>query len=140
LQVRVERQCKTALQLTEYLDANKERMMITAIHYPGLVSHPQHDLATKQMIGGYGGVFSFEFGDEIMATAFAAALQTIHRATSLGGVESLIEHRASIEPPDRTTSPPGLLRVSIGLEDIDDLIHDFETAATVAHTVLNRRG
>jgi cystathionine gamma-synthase len=136
LHVRVERQCKTALQLTKFLHKNKESMLIKAVHYPGLDDHPQHDIATKQMIGGYGGVFSFEFEDEIMATAFAGALQVIHRATSLGGPETLIEHRASIEPPERRTSPPGLLRVSVGLENVDDLIRDFEMAADVAQKVV----
>jgi cystathionine gamma-synthase len=110
--------------------------MVKAVHYPGLDVHPQHDVATRQMIGGYGGVFSLVFEDEIMATAFAGALQVIHRATSLGGPETLIEHRASIEPPNLRTSPAGLLRVSVGLENVDDLIRDFRKAADVAQKVV----
>ncbi|KAL3919783.1 MAG: hypothetical protein SGARI_007118, partial [Bacillariaceae sp.] len=117
LHLRVERQCQTAFALVQYLNDNKQRVKIKEIHYPGLESHPQHDIAKQQMMGGFGGVFSFEFDDEIAATAFAAALQVVHRATSLGGPETLIEHRASVEPSNRTTSPPGLLRVSVGLED-----------------------
>jgi cystathionine gamma-synthase len=136
LHVRVERQCQTALQLAEYLEQNMERMKIKHVHYPGLKTHPQHEIAKQQMHGGFGGVFSVEYHDELMAMAFAGALRTIHRATSLGGPETLIEHRASIEPPERTTSPPGLLRVSVGLENVNDLIHDFDTALEVALSVM----
>jgi cystathionine gamma-synthase len=135
LYLRVDRQCQTALALVQFLNDNKDRLMIKDIHYPGLKTHPQYEIAKEQMEGGFGGVFSFEFHDEIVATAFAAALQTIHRATSLGGPETLIEHRASVEPPHRTTSPPGLLRVSVGLEDVNDLIDDFENAAKIAVAV-----
>jgi cystathionine gamma-synthase len=135
LYLRVDRQCQTALALVQFLNDNKDRLMIKDIHYPGLKTHPQYEIAKEQMQGGFGGVFSFEFHDEIVATAFAAALQTIHRATSLGGPETLIEHRASVEPPHRTTSPPGLLRVSVGLEDVNDLIDDFENAAKIAVAV-----
>ncbi|KAG7360138.1 cystathionine gamma-synthase [Nitzschia inconspicua] len=136
LHVRVERQCKTTQQLVEYLEKQKEQMKIIHLYYPGLISHQQHDVAKRQMQGGFGGVFSMEFDDEATAMAFAAALQTVHRATSLGGPETLIEHRASIEPPERRTSPPGLLRVSIGLEDINDLIRDFEMAAGIAQEIV----
>ena len=110
---------------------------VWAVHYPGLPSHPQHDVATKQMKDGYGGVLSFELEDEIAATAFAGAVRIAQRATSLGGTETLIEHRASIEPPDKITSPPGLLRVSVGLEDVNDLIHDFDTAFAIVKQVLS---
>jgi cystathionine gamma-synthase len=136
LAVRVERQCRSALQLAEYLetkriDEDRSSSLIHAVHYPGLTSHPQHGVASRQMEGGYGGVLSLELTDEVAAMAFAGALQTIHRATSLGGTETLIEHRASIEPPERTVSPPGLLRISVGLEDPDDLIRDMEKAFTI---------
>jgi len=85
----------------------------------------------------FGGVFSLELESEEAAMAFAAALSTIQRATSLGGTETLIEHRASIEPPERRTSPPGLLRISVGLEDENDLIHDVKVALDIARQVIN---
>jgi cystathionine gamma-synthase len=136
LHIRVERQCRTAMQLVQHLEQHMERMTIQHIYYPGLETHEQHAIAKLQMQGGFGGVFSLEFYDENTAMAFAGALQTVHRATSLGGPETLIEHRASIEPPERTTSPPGLLRVTVGLEDATDLINDFERAIQVALTVV----
>lgn len=137
LAVRVQQQCRTAMLLAEYLDAKRQEAgsMITAVHYPGLTSHPQHDVATRQMKGGYGGILSIELQDEATAMAFAGAVQLLHRATSLGGTESLIEHRASIEPPERTVSPPGLLRISVGLEDVEDLILDMDRALHVAEKV-----
>ena len=79
-----------------------------------------------------------ELADEVEATAFAGALRTVTRATSLGGTETLIEHRASVEPPSRVTSPSGLLRVSIGLEDAEDLIHDFEQALGIMASVTDK--
>ena len=133
LQVRVERQSKTALALAEFL-VNHD--YVTAVHYPGLPTHPSHDVAKSQM-SWFGGVFSVELDSEEAATAFAAALSTIKRATSLGGTETLIEHRASIEPPERRTSPPGLLRVTVGLEDEEDLRHDMEVALGIAQQVMN---
>lgn len=132
LQVRVERQSRTALMLAEYLNNHE---LVTAVHYPGLVSHPFHHIAKAQM-DTFGGVFSMELENEAIATAFVAALKTVQRATSLGGTETLIEHRASIEPPERRTSPPGLLRVSVGLEDKDDLIEDMEQALAIARQVM----
>lgn len=135
----MERQCKTALTLAEYLSSgNPKTKMIKAVHYPGLASHPQHDIAKRQMQGGYGGIISIELEDEVAATALAAALKTIQRATSLGGTETLIEHRSSIEPPTRTTSPPGLLRISVGLEDVNDLVDDFDSALAIAEEVVQK--
>ena len=132
LQIRVERQSKTALTLAQYLSKHR---MVSAVYYPGLASHPFHLVAKSQM-SMFGGVFSVELADEATATAFAAALKTIQRATSLGGTETLIEHRASIEPPERRTSPPGLLRVSVGLEDAEDLMNDMEQALGLAESVM----
>jgi cystathionine gamma-synthase len=134
LQVRVERQYKTAQIITEFLT---DHNLTTAVHYPGLESHTNHDIAKRQMHNGFGGVMSFELKDEVMATALAGALTTIQRATSLGGTETLIEHRASIEPPGRVISPPGLLRLSVGLEDPDDLIEDLDKALFIAHKVVH---
>jgi len=135
LQVRVERQSQTAQTLAEYLSSHP---LITAVHYPGLASHPHHTLAKRQMENGlFGGVLSLEVKDEIMATATAGALETIQRATSLGGTETLMEHRASIEPPERRVSPQGLLRLSVGLEDPNDLIRDLDRALGIAKQVVS---
>lgn len=131
LHVRVERQCQTAMKIATYLDEHEH---ILKVHYPGLVNHPQHAVAKRQMTM-YGGMLSFEVRTESMAMAVAGAISTIVRATSLGGTETLIEHRASIEPPERRTSPPGLLRMSIGLEDADDLIYDLQIALDLASRI-----
>ena len=97
---------------------------VRTTYYPGLTNHPGHDIAARQMTA-FGGMLSFEIrGNRDSAFALVARLKLFTRATSLGGVESLIEHRASIEGPG-TTAPEGLLRVSIGLEHPDDLIDDF---------------
>jgi len=87
------------------------------------------------MKGGSGSVLSLEMASESLVMALAGALQMIQRATSLGGTETLIEHRASIEPPGRVTSPSGLLRLSVGLEDPSDLIIDLENALDIAERV-----
>ena len=100
---------------------------VAHVHYPGLQLHPGHKIAAKQM-SGFGGMLSFESKDGYDAAMSVAAKTKIFiRATSLGGVESLIENRASIEGPG-TTSPGGLLRLSIGLENADDLIEDLDQA------------
>jgi len=85
----------------------------------------------------FGGMLSFEVESETLAMAVAGAVHIIRRATSLGGTETLIEHRASIEPPERRTSPPGLLRLSVGLEDVEDLKHDLEVALEVASHIVH---
>jgi len=117
--------------LATYLDGHED---VVQVHYPGLVSHPQHATAKRQM-AMYGGMLSFEVKNESMAMAVAGAVSIIRRATSLGGTETLIEHRASIEPPERRTSPPGLLRMSVGLEDANDLMHDLSVALDIASQV-----
>jgi cystathionine gamma-synthase len=100
---------------------------VTRVHYPGLQSHPGHEIAAGQM-SMFGGMLSFEVKDgRDAAMSVAANTKIFIRATSLGGVESLIEHRASIEGPG-TTSAEGLLRLSIGLENADDLIEDLDQA------------
>lgn len=104
---------------------NHER--VGCVYYPGLKSHQGHQLAARQM-SAFGGMLSFEIkGDKEAAMAVAARTRLFTRATSLGGVESLIEHRASIEGPETRTSQ-SLLRLSIGLEHADDLIEDLEQA------------
>jgi cystathionine gamma-synthase len=100
---------------------------VSTAHYPGLPSHPRHDVAKRQM-SAFSGMLSFEVrGGRDSAMSVIAKMKIFIRATSLGGVESLIEHRASIEGPD-TTAPEGLLRMSIGLEHSDDLIDDLAQA------------
>ena len=146
LSVRVQQQCQTAQRVAEWLQEyiskkdNNGGENTMSVFYPGLPSHPQHAVAQRQMHGGFGGVLSLDVGTEPRAMALAAALQTLQRATSLGGTESLIEHRASIEPPGRVTSPPGLLRLSIGLEATDDLIADLSRALAIAEEVCGTDG
>lgn len=100
---------------------------VEAVHYPGLASHAGHAVATRQM-SSFGGMVSFQVrGGRAEAFRVAAGVQLFTRATSLGGTESLIEHRASVEGPD-TKAPENLLRLSIGLEHPDDLIDDLRSA------------
>jgi cystathionine gamma-synthase len=101
---------------------------VGAVLYPGLPHHPQHDLARRQMIGGFGGMLSVRVrAGEAAAIATAAQVRLWKRATSLGGVESLIEHRASIEGPG-SPCPTDLLRLSAGIEDVEDLWRDLDEA------------
>lgn len=100
---------------------------VEAVHYPGLSTHPGHAIAAKQMTH-FGGMLSIQVrGDQASAMAVAAKVRLFTRATSLGGTESLLEHRASIEGPG-TRTPANLLRLSIGLEHPEDLIADLEQA------------
>ncbi len=133
LHLRVDRQCQTAIKLAEYLHGHEQ---VVKCHYPGLKSHPQYTVAKEQM-SMFGGMLSFEVESERMAMAVAGACHIIRRATSLGGTETLIEHRASIEPPERRTSPSGLLRLSVGLEDAEDLKLDLELALEIASQIVN---
>ena len=115
---------ENAAKVTNALLHHRE---VERVHYPGLPSHPGHEIARKQM-SAFGGMLSFEVkGGRDAAMSVAAKTKIFIRATSLGGVESLIEHRASIEGAG-TTSPEGLLRLSIGLENADDLIEDLAQA------------
>jgi cystathionine gamma-synthase len=100
--------------------------------YPGLPEHPGHAVAARQMSGGFGAMLSIRVrGGARAAIAAAAAVRLWKRATSLGGVESLIEHRASVEGAG-SPCPPDLLRLSVGLEDPDDLMADLEQALAAA--------
>jgi len=125
LHLRVERACRSAQRVAEALAENPQ---IAAVLYPGLPSHPGHAVAARQMQGGFGGMLSIRVkGGEAAAIAAAAKVEVWKRATSLGGVESLVEHRASIEGAGSPV-PPDLLRLSVGIEDPDDLIDDLEAA------------
>ena len=112
---------------------------VAEVLYPGLPSHPHYALAKKQMKGGFGHMLSIRVkGGEASAIATAAAVELWKRATSLGGVESLIEHRASIEG-EGTPCPPDLLRLSAGIEDADDLYADLDQALRRATGRSNRK-
>jgi cystathionine gamma-synthase len=101
---------------------------LSHVLYPGLKSHPGHPVAARQMRGGFGGMLSVRlFAGEQAAKSFAARLRVFKRATSLGSVESLAEHRASAEGPG-TRCPTDLVRLSVGVEHVDDLIADIEQA------------
>lgn len=125
LHVRVRQQCETAMAVARHF-AGEPR--IAEVLYPGLPGHPGHAVACAQMTGGFGGMLSVRVkaGEEAAIRA-AANVKLWKRATSLGGVESLIEHRASIEGPG-TPCPADLLRLSVGLEAAEDLITDLSQA------------
>jgi cystathionine gamma-synthase len=111
-------------RVAEFLHGHPE---VDRVHYPGLPSHPGHEIAKKQM-SDFGGMLSFEVrGGRERAVAVVAATKVFVRATSLGGVESLIEHRWSTEGPGSTT-PESLIRLSVGLEHPDDLVEDLAQA------------
>jgi cystathionine gamma-synthase len=125
LHLRLERCCGTAQAIAEHFVGHRR---IAAVLYPGLPDCPGHAVAARQMHGGFGGMLSIRVaGGESAAIAAAARVTVWKRATSLGGVESLIEHRASIEGPG-SPAPPDLLRLSVGIEDAADLIGDLEQA------------
>ena len=130
LHVRAERQARTAMALATRLSAHPQ---IARVLYPGLPQHPGHDVAARQMQGGFGYMMSVQVqGGETAAIATAAKVRLFKRATSLGGVESLIEHRASIEGPG-SPCPPDLLRLSCGIEDEDDMFADLDECLKAAH-------
>ena len=127
--VRVRWQCASALTLARALAAHDG---VAQVLYPGLEDFPGHALASRQMEGGFGGMLSVRVkGGEAAAVAVAGRLRLWKRATSLGGVESLVEHRASIEGPTSPV-PKDLLRLSVGLEAAADLIADFDQALDAA--------
>ncbi|MEE2708697.1 MAG: PLP-dependent aspartate aminotransferase family protein [Gemmatimonadota bacterium] len=124
LSCRVERHTENALAIAQRLEDHPK---VEGVHYPGLSSHPGHEVAKRQM-KGFGGMLSFRVkGGAREALAVASKLKLFINATSLGGVESLIEHRYSIEGSGSVT-PSNLLRVAVGLEAAEDLIEDLEQA------------
>lgn len=128
LHVRVPAHCRGAQRIAEHFSVHPR---IADVLYPGLSGFPGHAIAARQMHGGFGGMLSLRIhGGAEAALATIGRLQLWKRATSLGGVESLVEHRASVEGPESPT-PVDLLRLSVGLESPDDLIADLEQALAV---------
>ena len=125
LALRVERASANALAIAQHF-AHDPRL--DAVLYPGLPDFPGHEIAQRQMTGGFGGMLSIRVaGGRDRAIEVAARLRLFARATSLGGVESLVEHRASVEGPDSPV-PDDLLRISVGIEAAADLIADLDQA------------
>jgi len=130
LQLRVERQNESALRIARWLE---ERAEVEEVFYPGLVSHPGHEIARRQM-SGYGGVLSFALGGGMEAVRdFLPALELAHRAASLGSVSTLVGPPATTSHVELSAGeraeagiPEGLVRYSVGIEDVDDLIADLE--------------
>jgi cystathionine gamma-synthase len=122
LSLRLERQTKNASAIALFL---KTQSGVDKVYYPGLTDHPNHEIAKRQMHGQYGSMISIGMkGGEKTALQFAGSMKLFKHATSLGGVESLIEHRRSAEG-NAPKSPANLLRLSIGIEYIDDLMEDL---------------
>lgn len=125
LYLRVSKQSENAFKLASFLE---EHPKIEQVNYPGLKSHPQHKLALKQQNNGFGAMLSVLIkGSKENAFKISTQLKYFTSATSLGGVESLVEHRKSIEGPDSLT-PDNLIRISVGIEHVDDLIADWKQA------------
>ena len=123
LSLRVKRACDSAQKIAQHFEGHRA---IEKVLYPGLPSHPGHQIAKEQMIGGFGGMLSLRIkGGESAALKLVKACKVFIRATSLGGVESLIEHRYSIEGA-ASPIPRDLVRISVGIEAVDDLIEDLE--------------
>jgi cystathionine gamma-synthase len=123
--VRVRQASATALALARHLEAHAK---VEAVLYPGLASHPGHGVAAGQMTGGFGGMLSVLVrGGEAEALRVVKGLKVFLPATSLGGVESLAEHRRTVEGP-ASPVPGNLIRLSIGLEAVEDLIGDLDQA------------
>jgi cystathionine gamma-synthase len=138
--LRVHRASDSALAIATHFSGHPA---LKAVLYPGLASHPGYQIAARQMQGGFGGMLSIRLaGGEKDASAVLAAVRVFKRATSLGGVESLIEHRRSMEGPSSPV-PGDLLRLSVGIEAVQDLVADLEAAldAVRGHNVpAGRRG
>jgi cystathionine gamma-synthase len=128
--LRVRAASASAQRIAEHFASH---VLVSEVLYPGLAQAQGHAIATRQMVGGFGGMLSIRAkGGEAAAMATAARVGLWKRATSLGGTESLIEHRASIEGAGSPV-PTDLLRLSVGIEDCQDLIDDLEQALRLAH-------
>lgn len=132
LQIRVERHCRSAMEVARWLEAHPA---VSVVHYPGLDSFPQHELA-KQQMADFGGMIAFELkGGMTAGVTMMNRLHLIRRAVSLGDAESLVEHPASMThatytPEERKAHgiPDGLVRLSVGLEDVADILADLTAA------------
>jgi len=124
LYLRFERASENALKIAQHFENHPK---IAQVLYPGLPSHPGHEIAARQMTGGFGGMLSILTKSAKAAHDVARFTQVFIPATSLGGVESLIEHRKAVEGPNSVV-PDTLLRLSVGVENVDDLINDLEQA------------
>lgn len=125
LAIRFERASNNAMKIAHHFENHPK---IESLLYPGLQSHPGHEIAKRQMTNGFGGMLSLcVLGGAQEAKELATRLKLFISATSLGGVESLVEHRATVEGP-MSKVPPNLLRLSVGIEDVEDLIMDIEQA------------
>jgi cystathionine gamma-synthase len=125
MHLRVQRSSQSAMTIARKLEGHGR---ISRVLYPGLESHPGHAIARRQMQGGFSGMLSMLVdGDAAAARGVAARTRVFVPATSLGGVESLIEHRATVEGPNSPVAP-NLLRLSVGIEDVADLIADLDQA------------
>jgi cystathionine beta-lyase/cystathionine gamma-synthase len=128
LGIRMERHCANALQIARFLE---DHPRVKQVIYPGLESHPQHDLAKRQM-RGFGGMISMILEGEAHARRMVSRTQLFALAESLGGVESLIEHPYSMTHASTASSPiavdPALVRLSVGIEHVDDLMNDLRQA------------
>jgi len=123
LALRLERAQRTAMELAERLERHP---LVTRVRYPGLPSHPTHEIA-RRVLGGFGTMISFDLrGGAEFADAVCRNVRLIRHATSLGGVESTMERRAAV--PGQEHLPPSLLRLSVGIEDVDDLWNDLDAA------------
>jgi cystathionine gamma-synthase len=128
LHLRVAAACANALAIANAFDGHPK---LSHVLYPGLATHPGHSIAARQMRGGFGAMLSLRIkAGEAAARNFAARLRVFKRATSLGSVESLAEHRASVEGPG-SQCPTDLVRLSVGVEHADDLIADIAQALSV---------
>ncbi|HET6896093.1 MAG TPA: cystathionine gamma-synthase [Candidatus Baltobacteraceae bacterium] len=144
LAIRMREHAKNAQAVAEFLEAHAE---VDRVYYPGLPSHPQHELAKRQMTG-FGGMVSFTLkGPEQRAIDFANRMQYFSLAESLGGVESLICHPARMthgsipkEEREKRGVTDGLLRLSVGIEDVDDLIDDLRQALVAVDRKRDRAG
>jgi cystathionine gamma-synthase len=127
--LRMDQICSNALKIASHFVGHP---CVDAVHYPGLPGSPDHEIAGRQMSGGFGGMISIRIaGGYESAVAVQAACRVFKRATSLGTLESLVEHRASYEGAGSPV-PDNLLRLSIGVEDVADLISDLEQALEAA--------
>jgi methionine-gamma-lyase len=132
LALRMERHNSNAYAIANMLGDHPK---VRAVHYPGLASHKNHDIGAKQMPGGYGGMISFDLGTVEAGKAFANAVKLCSLATSLGGVETILQHSASmthatLSPAERKDAgiTDGLIRLSVGVEDVKDLVEDIVQA------------